>query len=582
MKKFPVQLIIGLQFIFLSTELYAQTPDWIWAKSVGGSGNELGNSIAIDTEGDGSIYVVGPFQNSVDFDPGPGVETLVSKGFYDLFILKLDRRGNFVWVKGIGGNLGSDVAKAVVCDPSGNGNIFITGDFIGTVDFDPGAAIANLSSAGSNDNFVLKFDKDGNYIWARAIRGSSNAGSNFLAVDPNGSGNIYVTGLFTGTADFDPGTGVFNLSSNGSFDIFVLKLNGEGDFVWARSVGGDNFDVAYHLALDTINGGHIYLTGRFRTTVDFDPGTGTHMVTASGVDDIYILKLNQNGDFVWVNDLGGMGYGEGNALVVDQQIDGGLYLAGRIGGGTVDLDPGMGVYNLTSVGVTDLVVCKFDKNGNFLWASQMGGTGSETNATALVKKGGQLYVVGFFSNTIYFNNNSANAAISAGNTDVLVLKLDDLGNFKWAKEMGGLAYDIGLSMALDDQGMLHITGDYFSKSIACGQEEIFNFDSTSITVDVFIAKLNANLTATEDDQSDQKISVYPNPTTDFINIRINDFPETEYQICLLNSLGVVVYNTRFTVREFQLNMQLLPDGIYHLRIHENDQFDCIKILKVSN
>lgn len=582
MKKFPVQLIIGLQFIFLSTELYAQTPDWIWAKSVGGSGNELGNSIAIDTEGDGSIYVVGPFQNSVDFDPGPGVETLVSKGFYDLFILKLDRRGNFVWVKGIGGNLGSDVAKAVVCDPYGNGNIFITGDFIGTVDFDPGAAIANLSSAGSNDNFVLKFDKDGNYIWARAIRGSSNAGSNFLAVDPNGSGNIYVTGLFTGTADFDPGTGVFNLSSNGSFDIFVLKLNGEGDFVWARSVGGDNFDVAYHLALDTINGGHIYLTGRFRTTVDFDPGTGTHMVTASGVDDIYILKLNQNGDFVWVNDLGGMGYGEGNALVVDQQIDGGLYLAGRIGGGTVDLDPGMGVYNLTSVGVTDLVVCKFDKNGNFLWASQMGGTGSETNATALVKKGGQLYVVGFFSNTIYFNNNSANAAISVGNTDVLLLKLDDLGNFKWAKEMGGLAYDIGLSMALDDQGMLHITGDYFSKSIACGQEEIFNFDSTSITVDVFIAKLNANLTATEDDQSDQKISVYPNPTTDFINIRINDFPETEYQICLLNSLGVVVYNTRFTVREFQLNMQLLPDGIYHLRIHENDQFDCIKILKVSN
>ncbi|MBK8956557.1 MAG: T9SS type A sorting domain-containing protein [Saprospiraceae bacterium] len=582
MKKFPVQLIIGLQFIFLSTELYAQTPDWIWAKSVGGSGNELGNSIAIDTEGDGSIYVVGPFQNSVDFDPGPGVETLVSKGFYDLFILKLDRRGNFVWVKGIGGNLGSDVAKAVVCDPSGNGNIFITGDFIGTVDFDPGAAIANLSSAGSNDNFVLKLDKDGNYIWARAIRGSSNAGSNFLAVDPNGSGNIYVTGLFTGTADFDPGTGVFNLSSNGSFDIFVLKLNGEGDFVWARSVGGDNFDVAYHLALDTINGGHIYLTGRFRTTVDFDPGTGTHMVTASGVDDIYILKLNQNGDFVWVNDLGGMGYGEGNALVVDQQIDGGLYLAGRIGGGTVDLDPGMGVYNLKSVGVTDLVVCKFDKNGNFLWASQMGGTGSETNATALVKKGGQLYVVGFFSNTIYFNNNSANAAISVGNTDVLLLKLDDLGNFKWAKEMGGLAYDIGLSMALDDQGMLHITGDYFSKSIACGQEEIFNFDSTSITVDVFIAKLNANLTATEDDQSDQKISVYPNPTTDFINIRINDFPETEYQICLLNSLGVVVYNTRFTVREFQLNMQLLPDGIYHLRIHENDQFDCIKILKVSN
>lgn len=582
MKKFQVLLIIGLQFIFLSTELYAQTPDWIWAKSVGGSGNELGNSIAIDTEGDGSIYVVGPFQNSVDFDPGPGVETLVSKGFYDLFILKLDRGGNFVWVKGIGGNLGSDVAKAVVCDPSGNGNIFITGDFIGTVDFDPGAAIANLSSAGSNDNFVLKLDKDGNYIWARAIRGSSNAGSNFLAVDPNGSGNIYVTGLFTGTADFDPGTGVFNLSSNGSFDIFVLKLNGEGDFVWARSVGGDNFDVAYHLALDTINGGHIYLTGRFRTTVDFDPGTGTHMVTASGVDDIYILKLNQNGDFVWVNDLGGMGYGEGNALVVDQQIDGGLYLAGRIGGGTVDLDPGMGVYNLKSVGVTDLVVCKFDKNGNFLWASQMGGTGSETNATALVKKGGQLYVVGFFSNTIYFNNNSANAAISVGNTDVLLLKLDDLGNFKWAKEMGGLAYDIGLSMALDDQGMLHITGDYFSKSIACGQEEIFNFDSTSITVDVFIAKLNANLTATEDDQSDQKISVYPNPTTDFINIRINDFPETEYQICLLNSLGVVVYNTRFTVREFQLNMQLLPDGIYHLRIHENDQFDCIKILKVSN
>ncbi|MBK9108730.1 MAG: T9SS type A sorting domain-containing protein [Saprospiraceae bacterium] len=582
MKTFHFIAFLVSFFYIQCDKLMSQTPNWIWAKSIGGSGNELGNFIAIDKAGDGSVYVVGPYQNTVDFDPGDGVSSLVSAGYYDFFILKLDKDGNFIWVKGIGGNLGSDVARSIVIDPSGNGDLFITGDFIGTVDFDPGMGISNLSSAGSNDNFVLKLDKDGNFLWVRAIRGTSNAGSNFITIDPAGSGDLYICGLFAGTVDFDPGAGVVQQISNGSFDLFILKLNRTGDFVWVKTAGGSNFDVAYQIAMDTINGGHVYITGRFRLAVDFDPGPGTHVITALGVDDIFILKLDQNGQFIWAKDLGGPGFGEGNALVIDQQVDGGLYLAGRIGGGSVDLDPGTGVHNVTAVGTTDMVICKFDKDGNFKWAKQMGGAGSETNANSISKHGAYLYISGFFANTIYFDNNNALQLKSAGSSDVFILKLEDSGNFNWVKEMGGSEYDIGLSMALDAEGKIHITGDYFSRSIICGNDELVNKDSTFNTVDVFIAKLDNIITSLDQDQYKHKISVYPNPFTDQLQIQFSEIPLDILQVDILNIYKEVVYLKKNFTESLELNLEtnLLVPGIYFVRIQSKHFQEVIKIVKL--
>ena len=153
------------------------------------------------------------------------------------------------------------------------GNVYTTGYFRGTVDFDPGPGTVELTSAGtsSRDIFISKLDSGGNLVWAKAIGGVSNDFGWGIVADS--SGNVYTTGDFVGTVDFDPGTGpseIFELASVGSSDIFISKLDSNGNFVGAWAMGGTADDYGYGIFVDTI--GNIYATGYFKNTVDFDPG----------------------------------------------------------------------------------------------------------------------------------------------------------------------------------------------------------------------------------------------------------------------------------------------------------------------
>ena len=142
---------------------------------------------------------------------------------------------NFVWAKQMGGG-NFDVGSGVALD--GSGNVYTTGFFRGTADFDPGAGVFDLTStsAGFEDIFVSKLDSNGNFVWAKKMGGTGGDGAHSVAVD--GSGNVYTTGFFSGTADFDPGPGTFNLTSAGFNAIFVSKLDSNGNFVWAKQMGG--------------------------------------------------------------------------------------------------------------------------------------------------------------------------------------------------------------------------------------------------------------------------------------------------------------------------------------------------------
>jgi hypothetical protein len=169
-----------------------------------------------------------------------------------------------------GGNV---LAQKVVTDSSGN--VYTTGFFSGTVDFDPGAGTANLTSAGSDDSFISKLDSGGNYVWAKQLGGISAELAIGISVDS--SGNVYTTGTFQGTADFDPGAGTANLTSAGGDDSFISKLDSSGNYVWAKQLGSTGADVAYGVSVDS--SGNVYTTGFFSGTVDFDPGAGTANLT---------------------------------------------------------------------------------------------------------------------------------------------------------------------------------------------------------------------------------------------------------------------------------------------------------------
>src|SRR5258706_11830610 len=262
--------------------------DLLWAKSMGGVSDDFGLSITTDSSG--NVFTTGSYQGPADFDPSAGTANLSSAGIGDIFITKFDSSGNLVWAKSMGGTA-DDAGGAIAVDTSGN--IYTTGYFAGTADFDPGAGTANFSSAGIGDIFITKFDSSGNLVWAKSMGGTADDASNAIAVDA--SGNIYTTGYFEGTADFDPSAGIFNLTNVGGDDIFVSKLDSNGNFVWAKSMGGTSAEAGRGIGLDT--NGNVYTTGFFQVISDFDPGVGTFNLTPAGALDIFISKLDSNGNF---------------------------------------------------------------------------------------------------------------------------------------------------------------------------------------------------------------------------------------------------------------------------------------------
>ena len=386
--------------------------NFIWARSFGGSLDDIGRSITVDASG--NVYTTGYFQGTADFDPGAGTANITSAGNEDIFIQKLDASGNFLWAKSFGGSL-ADYGLSIAVDAAGN--VYTTGYFQGTADFDPGAGTANHSSAGNEDIFVQKLDTSGNFVWARSFGDSNSDRGNSICVDA--SSNVYTTGGFHGTVDFDPGAGTTNLTSEGSLDVYVQKLNSTGNFVWTKSFGGSLNDQGFSITVD--DSGNVHTTGSFEGTVDFDPGAGSATRTSTGSLDAFVQKLNASGTYDWAISFGASSSDQGYSVTVD--ASGNVYTTGSFLG-TADFDPGSGTANLTSAGPWDVFIQKINASGNFVWAKSFGGNSIDAGNAITVDASGNVYTTGHFAGTVDFDPGVGTANLtSAGNYDVFVQKL---------------------------------------------------------------------------------------------------------------------------------------------------------------
>ena len=302
------QLFFAAIFLLNLQMTFAQAPNYVWARRVGGANNDDGRSMVSDAAG--NLYITGFYRQTADMDPGPGTQLFTAVGLEDIFVTRLDANGNWVWTRTVGA-ANNEYAYSIALDASGN--ILITGQFNGTVDFNPGAGVNNLTSGGTFDAFVLKLDPSGNYLWA--VRFGSTLGDYGRTVTTDATGNVYTIGTYTGTVDFDPGAGTSNLTSVGLLDVFISKLDASGNFVWAKSIGGVNNDEGRGIVID--GSGNPLITGFYNGTVDFDPNAGTYNLPGIGGTDSYILKLDAAGNFVWAISTGGTGTDAGNALTLD-------------------------------------------------------------------------------------------------------------------------------------------------------------------------------------------------------------------------------------------------------------------------
>lgn len=246
---------------------YSSTGALLWARSMGGTSSDEATGIAVAA--DGSVYASGHFAGTADFCSGPGTAYLSTGSVYnhDAFVLKLDAAGNYIWAKSVGGAY-EDQASGIALAADGS-SVYLTGWFSGQVDFDPGTGTQSLTSAGGYDVFVLKLSSAGNYGWAAGMGGIDDDQAIGIAVDS--SGNVYTTGWFGGTADFNPASdATANLVNPGSgtFDVFVSKLNSDGTYAWAKRMGGTEEDQACGIALAS-DGSGVYVAGYFGGTATF-------------------------------------------------------------------------------------------------------------------------------------------------------------------------------------------------------------------------------------------------------------------------------------------------------------------------
>jgi len=383
--------------------------NFVWARNFGGG---FGNGNSIELDALGNVYVTGNFSGTQDFDPGVGTVTLSAIGNIDVFIVKLNSSGNFIWANQIGG-AGFENARAIHIDS--NDDVYTTGEFSGTVDFDPGVGTFNLNSV-SSVCYISKLSSAGVFTWAKIIE--ANANNIGTSISTDGSSNVYITGSYMGTADFDTGPSITNIISQGAEDIFVLKLDVAGNYIWSETLGSTGTDVGQAISLDA--SGNIYTSGYYGNLMDFDNGPGTATYTPAGQSDIFILKLDQTGNFVWAKSIGGTDIDQ--AMANDVDASGNVYTTGNFKG-TVDFDPGVGTFNLTSAGLEDIFISKLNPSGNFEYAGKLGGAQSDFGY-GIAADDGDIHTSGLFSASGDFDPGVANYSLtSQGNDDILVHKM---------------------------------------------------------------------------------------------------------------------------------------------------------------
>lgn len=266
---------------------------YLWGRAFGGSGYQSVSEITCNQFG--QIYVTGTFSSIMYFSPNPS-DTLIAGTNSFSYLCRFDSTGSFRWARSLQG--GPNYTNALAAD--NNGNVVAGGGFSGSVYFDWSGS-SNSFTANGDDIFIMKFDSSSAINWVRSLGGIDSDGAEAIAIDA--SGNIYTIGVYKDIVDFDPGVNTNYLTSQGNWDIFILKLDSNGLYQWSKSIGGTDYEWGYGIDVD--QNGAVYATGHFAGTADFDPGANTFSLSSPGFEDIFVLKLATGGGFRWAFAIGG-------------------------------------------------------------------------------------------------------------------------------------------------------------------------------------------------------------------------------------------------------------------------------------
>ncbi len=378
-----------------------------WVKQVGGTRNDVAYDITTDIED--NIFVVGTFQDTLYFGGQPILFGIGNAIFS--FILKINSDGQILWSRKLDSSI-SVTAKSVTAGLAEE--LVITGHFEGSAIFGSGQAEFNATSNGGNDIFILKMNGNSSQpIKLSQIGGVDHEFAQHHMRDIQN--NIILTGDFRNFIDLDPGLGVAQFNSKGITDAFVLKLNGDSEYLWAKTYGSTGVD--YGQSVTTDQSLNVILTGRYSETVDF--GGPLFNRTAKGGTDIFLVKMDQNGNTLWANSYGDVSNDQGNRVIVNNT--GIIYLAG-IYRGTIDFNLAFDRKNESiSNGGADVFILLLNQDGSYNEHFDLGGIANEQINDIALKQNGELISVGGFGAIVDFDPSSSESnIISSGGLDAFM------------------------------------------------------------------------------------------------------------------------------------------------------------------
>ncbi|MEK6749872.1 MAG: putative Ig domain-containing protein [Pseudomonadota bacterium] len=370
-------------------------------------------------------YEIVDYRGSVVVDLDPGTDTVmrVSQA-RSAAVIKHRADGTYAWSWDMGYTSGNNGVTGVAVDSAGN--VYISGYFIYTQDFNPGAAVDSRTSSPSGyfNSFVTKLDANGAYLWTRTLTGTSHNQAGGLAIDAQN--NLYLMGEFAGTLDLDPNAGVSNKTALGTQDVYVTKWDSNGNYVWARNIGAagqstgsyvDNYYEPWTAMQIRVGGGKVYVVGQAGAAIDLDTTavggefsvSGNFIAAYDTTTNVYkwgqvrtsdnyvpLLALDSQGNAVLASYTGNvvkLGTNAGlelwNKTLSGPQVKGlgvdaqdNIYMSG-VFWTTVDFNPDPAVTATRTAGGNDAFIVKWATDGTYGWVNVVGDSSSMQEARSL-------------------------------------------------------------------------------------------------------------------------------------------------------------------------------------------------------
>jgi hypothetical protein len=481
------------------------------------------------------VYATGYYANDTCLFEN---DTLYNSGSTDFYLVKYDEFGSLIWSAHAGGS-GDEYGIDVNVDA--NGDVIVVGNFSSAAVTFGAHTVTNIAP-GTPDMFIVKYDANGNVLWATREGGADWDNVSGVAVDQQ-TNDIYVSAAYY-NAPIEVGTDSF--PNNGGYDLLLMKFDANGNSIWSRNAGGNFNDLANSVAVD--GAGNVYISGGFASDTLIFTGNDTLVNAFGSIPDIFTVRYNSNGDFVWAHRAGSNDNDHSVSVCTDW--NGQVYVVGHYHSTSFMFDTTM----LMNMGMGDVFLLVYDTLGNPLWAKSFGGADHDFGYAGS-SDGQRVVITGMFMSMSMMVGNEM-LMNSSMDEDAFLVTYSPFGYQYGAMSFGGSEREYFAGVAQNSSGMLYVCGSFGSTSVTCTSEQLNNSGATG-TSDALIGRMDYPMNISE--SVHQHVNTYPNPSDGIFQF-VADAPILS--VVVYNAMGEIVATETGADVRCSVDLSAQSNGIY--------------------